>query len=166
MLRSIKLLSLSNALLLRLLLLLWSPPPATTVYNGDQTVWRQYSRWAPRATAWLPPIPAGRMAAAMVELFGLEMDAQYWDCTASMASFVCAQSFCACKQVRCMHENFKEAITLIRNACSGIIVHQICDFFRFMVSCDEIQFFDDGRKRRENGGVECWDSFLRTSKKN
>ena len=90
LLRSMKLVSLSNALLLRLLLLLWSPPPSTTVDNGDQTVWRQYSRLAPRATAWRPHIPVGRTAAAMVELFGLETDAQYWDCTASMASFVCA----------------------------------------------------------------------------
>ena len=60
----------------------------------------------------------------VVELFGLKTDAQYRDCTASMASFVCARSFCAYTQVRCMHKNFKEELTLSRNACSGIIVPQ------------------------------------------
>ena len=130
LLRSMKLLSFSIALLLRLLFLLWSPPPATTMDNGDQTVWRQYSRWAPRATAWRPQIPVGRMVAAMVELFGLEMDAQYCDCTASVASFVCARSFCACTRVRCMRKNFKEALTLSKNACSGIIVPPNLRLFR------------------------------------
>ena len=176
MLRSVETSSIQNsrvcccALLLQLLLLLWSPP--TTVDNGDQTVWRQYSRWTSRATAWRPRLPAGRAVAVVVELFGLETDAQYWDCKASVTLFVCARSFCACTRVRCMRKSLKEALRLSRNTCIGIIGRQICGFFGVMVSCGEIRFFGNRVGRRENGGLECWEFFLffacylLTSKKN
>ena len=63
--------------------------------------------------------------------------------------FVCLRSKFLCMHTSEVHaQNFKEAMTLTRNTCSGIIVPPNLRLFCVLVSCGEISFLSTGG----NGG--------------